>query len=146
MTWKSCLGERLPGLGARQDWILDPFEELLRQEALRSASSEATTARTGAKKKVVPQSVSVAVSAMRNVVGAEFDRLMGRIVLWREAMVSAGAEQALLDARLSVVAEAEWVTRPWGLALPWKFPAMDRMVSDLEGTVKELESRKEREG
>ncbi|KAK1976132.1 hypothetical protein LZ30DRAFT_785763 [Colletotrichum cereale] len=92
----------LRDMRARQDWIVEPFEEFL-----RSASS--ATATLGAKK-VVPQSVSALVSAVRNETDPEFDRLIGRIVPWREAMKLAGAERALLEAELSVLAGAGWVT------------------------------------
>lgn len=47
------------------------------------------------------------VSAMRNKTDAEFSRLMERIAQWQEAIVAAGAEWALLEARLSVVACVE---------------------------------------
>ncbi|KAF0317129.1 hypothetical protein RB213_001154 [Colletotrichum asianum] len=133
---------QLREMGARQDWIVDPFEELLRQEDLRSASSSSATARAGMRKVAVPPIVAARVSAMRNETDAEFARLMGRIVQWQEAMVAAGAERALLEARLSIPARKEWVTWHWGRAVLWKFPAMDRMVSDLEGTIKALQRGK----
>ncbi|KDN68288.1 hypothetical protein CSUB01_11207 [Colletotrichum sublineola] len=125
---------QLRDMRARQDWIVDPFEEVLRS-APASSSSKVT------KKRTVPHMVSVLVSALRNETDPEFDRLLGRIVPWQEAMVSAGAERALLEAELSALAGAEWVTWLHGHAVLWIFPAMDRMVSDLEGTIKALGSR-----
>ncbi|KAJ4995512.1 hypothetical protein K4K48_010213 [Colletotrichum sp. SAR 10_66] len=133
---------QLREMGARQDWIVDPFEELIRQQDLRSASSSRATARAGVKKVAVPPIVAARVAAMRNETDEEFGRLMGRMVQWREAMVAAGAERALLEARLSIPARKEWVTWHWGRAVLWRFPAMDRMVSDMEGTIKALQRGK----
>ncbi|KDN64960.1 hypothetical protein CSUB01_11881 [Colletotrichum sublineola] len=90
-----CLHPSLPppkGLGrvegqlrdmkARQGWIVEPFEQLL-----RFASN--TTATTGVKNKVVPQIMSALVSTVRDETDREFDRLIGRIVPWREEIESA---------------------------------------------------------
>ncbi|KAL0929259.1 uncharacterized protein CTRU02_215800 [Colletotrichum truncatum] len=121
---------QLRDMRSRQGWIIDPFERFIQGGSNRSEP------------RVFLQTISSLLTAVKKKTEPELDALIDKMEVLQEAMDSARTEGAMLEAELLALHAVGWVTWPMGHAVLSKFPAIDRMVADLDQTIGVLERNK----